>query len=55
MCYPEQYPEETELIIFDRTNDRGAFAEIGNTRVYVDYFSGIRIEKGESWHCRLIG
>ncbi len=55
MCYFEEYPEETEIITFDRNEDRGIAGKADDGLiVFVDKFSYVDVKYMETWHCKLL-
>ena len=55
MCYYEDYPEETELISFDRFGDKGPYGIAPDGLcVFVDSFSMVKVQFGEAWHCKIV-
>lgn len=53
MCYPDEYSDEEYKIRFDRMNSRRAYGKFEDHDVYVDSYSGIRVQYGDVWYCNL--
>jgi len=54
MCFAEEYPEETELISFNKMEERGVTGRADDgVIVFVDRFMNVDVKLGETWHCRL--
>ncbi len=54
MCYAYGYPEEIELIEFNKKGERGVSGRADDgIIVFVDRNSNITVQCGETWHCRL--
>jgi len=54
--YPEGYPDEAELIKFDKTGKQGRVVGRADDglAVFVDKYRNVNVELGESWYCRLV-
>lgn len=54
MCRFEDYPDETETILFDSMASKGPSGKASDgIIVFVDWNSGIDVKQGEMWICKL--
>lgn len=53
MCYEYEYPEETEIVTFNRSDERGIWGYLDGIKIIVDRFHNPGVEMGDTWHCRL--
>ncbi len=55
MCRFDDYPQETELITFNHSNEHGIAGKAHDGFiVFVDHDSLVGVKFGESWHCKLV-